>query len=126
MGYETKLIIGYDTDLRDDDKLNYFGQFASINLGKMSNDTQCIYDYNIANQEIAKRYPKKCSYFYEGETRVVSDKYGVPLKCIDANIVLQTLKKDDESQHNTIRWAISLLESIVADVDNIQVIFFNY
>lgn len=126
MGYETKLLIGYDMDLRGDDKLNYFNQIAIINLGKMSGDTQHIYDYNIANQEIAKSNPKNCSYFYEGETRVVSDKYGVPIKCIDANTVLQILKKDDGSPHNTIKWAISLLESIVADVDNMQVIFFNY
>ena len=126
MGYETKLIIGYDMDLRSDDRLNYFGQVASINLGKMTSDTKSIYDYNIANQEIAKRYPKNCSYFYEGETRIVSDKYDVPLKCIGANTVLQILKKDGESPHNTIKWAISLLESIVADADNIQVIFFNY
>lgn len=126
MGYETKLIIGYDMDLRGDDKLNYFNQIASINLGKMSGDTQALYDLYIANLEMAKRCHKNRSYFYEGETRIVSDKYDVPLKCIGANTVLHILKKDGESPHNTIKWAISLLESIVADADNIRVIFFNY
>ena len=127
MGYETRLIIGQQTDRSNcekDNELFYFQEFARIDLCKLYRDYS-FSRFNYYNQDTAMKQGTACSYFYDGDTSVIEDSYGIKMKSIDASIVLSLLKEGDVDSRR-VKWALALLESMLESTSDLQVLLFNH
>lgn len=151
MGYETRLLIGVDSSLTEDDcvygdliiedgeayrpikkdeegtllktgrKATWFKIYASIDLCK------CGYKSKINDIDNANNDENHYWYWYEGSERTSEDAYGRELKPISANTVIAALKKDVESyNYRRFKWALALLESMTDDSENISVLLCGY
>jgi hypothetical protein len=151
MGYETKLFIGkschsgkevkkgdlvleegeaYKPYLKDD-KGNYihtgreeiyFMVYATIDLCK------CGYDSEVLKLDWRnKESDSVVWYFYNGSEETREDLYGESSKPIKIQEVLGALKKDaKKDDYRRFKWAISLLESMVNDSEDLEVLFYGH
>jgi hypothetical protein len=151
MGYETKLIIGRSCQstkevsrgelvLEDgeayrpylkDDKENYiytgreeiyFMVYATIDLCKCGSDS-AISKIDWTNKEKDTVF----WYFYDGKDQINEDCYGDCPKPLPLSVVLEALRIDSkEGDYRRFKWAVSLLESMENDSENIQVLFYGH
>jgi len=140
MGYEINLMIGKlglrgpeyerDTDglyIKDDHNNltptgrteSYFMQYASLDLCKPG------YDSHIFNIASTNPDPKEVVYWYVGDTRITTDRYGEELRPVPILEVLEALQEDDQ-EYRRFRWAVALLESMVDDSEEIHVLLYGH
>ena len=92
MGYESRFYIvnkGY-ADCKDDDGYSWAEKIAMFNMS-------CVGNHLISN---IKKYPKTNVYIYEGEERLIEDRYGDPLIEIPVNDMIDLLEESiDKEEH---------------------------
>jgi len=125
MGYETRLLIGVPSRLEEERgcKEVYFSIYATIDLCKLGNSS--IHELATENQTPED----KLWFFYEGETKVTTDRYGVHMKPVPIAQVRAALE-DDLAAHGYYRrlhWAIGLLKAMEENnAEDLQVLSFGY
>lgn len=107
MGYETKLIIGKNTNAPlEDIDASYVSVIATIDLCK-----SVFYDTWIDKDDVTKKV-----FFYgsDGNTVIKQDSYGNPLYAIDPIKVLNMMiDANREEEYRRYQAAIPMLESLI-------------
>ncbi len=108
MGYESRFYVIEKSSLKQEIKNEEktYGQTIAI-------FDMCKLDYTGAVHELIKESKPTNSYVYadDGDTKIVEDSYGEPLKEIDITELIVALKKDD-TEYRRMKPFIAFLEAI--------------
>lgn len=128
MGYEVKVLVGKSTNfLQRKEKTNWFQIMGMVDLCKPGHDSGISkLCQSIELDKVAQKV-----YLYapmgDGDTTVGEDCYGVKLKTIPLEIVLDALYADQENDtYRRFKWAIALLEAMQDDLENLEIVLYGY
>jgi len=107
MGYESRFYVVEKTDISsiDDDNKKYASEIAKFDMCKMG--------YGSHTLKLVKESPKTECYIFsdDGNTKILEDKYGDPLKELDIKPLIKALKKDDDG-YRRVKPFIAFLEAL--------------
>lgn len=128
MGYEVKVLVGKSTNfLQREEKTNWFQIMGMVDLCKPGHGSGISkLCQSIELDKVAQKV-----YLYapmgDGDTTVEEDCYGVKLKTIPLEIVLDALYADQENDpYRRFKWAIALLEAMQDDLENLEIVLYGY
>jgi hypothetical protein len=112
MGYETKLIIGKKTDMKElqNEGANFVIEIASIDLCKS----------DFSDTQLNKEEDTELVYIYgsDGNTEITKDEYGSKLYAIEPKKVLRFMQNANKTaKYRRYNAAIPLLKSLIKDFE---------
>lgn len=130
MGYETRVIIGQKSTMKDEDGSYWFNIIAQYDLCKVD-----LFDLGKTVQgkgaSLLSRndtIERTKIHYYEGDNKIVQDLYGEELIAFDPQLLLETLiekrKTDAYRRYSPI---IALLEAMIPEFpEGFQVVLFGH
>jgi len=125
MGYETKLLIGKETNQAYDES-TWFQIYAMVDLCKPG------YDSEIFKIDSENKTPDVKQWYWYAPTGddnigVTEDRYGAKPKPVPLTDVIHALRLDMQGDdYRRFKWAMALLESMADDNEELSVLFYGY
>lgn len=125
MGYETTLLVGIPTTIKDKDGGIYFAVYAALDMCKLGHES-AVLDLDWQNKEEGGDF----WYHYhgtDGDIQRNEDYYGDKPKPVPIGDVIRALEMDmARTNYRRLRWAYELLRAMERDDENIAVLFFGH
>jgi len=120
MGVELKLIIG-SMSLAVDQESIFMSNMAEIDLCKVGSSSK-LWDIDGLNKNDDFKY-----YYHNDNSEVFEDGYSQKFKPVKIQIVIRAIRESfKEDPYCRYRWALSLLEEMESDYNDLKVILYWY